>query len=145
MQRVRVPISEKGQASVESLFVIIIIAAVLFGAFKLAQGVSLRHAIDTGTSLAARALSINPSDYGYAAALIQSHVDDNVMGQKPAVVVNLYDDQGGLITPGVLAGMGFSDGFIVEAEVPFTYSVPFVSNTDYTLRVRHWGIVERYP
>jgi len=143
----RVP-DERGQGSVEMLFVIMITAMLLFAGFELGQGVLLKHALDVGTEKAARILSINPADYATAVQTIRTEVDANILGggYGDQVTVRLYDAATlGEITAAQLAGAPFGYRFLVGAELPWQGQAPFVNFSARTLTAAHQGIVERIP
>ncbi len=140
---------EKGQASgqavAEFLLVVLVLVVLIFGGIQLSQGVALHHAMDSGTAIAARALSLNPSGWSYAAGLIQTSVDENGLGAAPGVAVRVYDSAGQIHTAGWLSAQPFSTIFILEASVPFAPHIPLLADRAVTVQVRHWGSVERYP
>jgi hypothetical protein len=136
---------ERGQASVELLFGILILALLTLGGIALAQGIALRQALDSGTGVAVRSLTLDPSGWGAATSLIQRHVDSNALGLHPIVTVQAYDSNGAAISPATLSALPFGTAFVLEARALFDFDVPLLGVTSYTLRVRHWGIVERYP
>lgn len=139
---------ERGQGTVEVLLVLLILLPVLFGAFSLAQGITIKHALDVATEKAARVLSINPADYEYAVSLIRTEVNQGLLGtgHGEQVVVRLYDAVTGVeISPADLDAAGFGYRFAVEAEVSWQPAIPFLSNPARVLRAMHFGIVERFP
>lgn len=139
---------ERGQGTVEVLLVLLILLPVLFGAFSLAQGITIKHALDVATEKAARVLSINPADYEYAVSLIRTEVNQGLLGtgHGEQVVVRLYDAVTGVeISPADLDAAGFGYRFAVEAEVSWQPAIPFLSSPARVLRAMHFGIVERFP
>ena len=134
-----------GQAAVEALLVVMILGLLIFGGIELSRGVAIRQAMDSGTGAATRALSLDPSQWSFATNLIQESVDQNVMGAGEAVTVQIYDTSNTLRSSAWLSGSPFGTAFIVEASAPFQADVPFLPASAATIRVRHWGIVERYP
>jgi Flp pilus assembly protein TadG len=137
--------SEGGQASVEALLVLMILGSLIFGGIELSQGVTIRQALDSGTGAAARALSLDPTQWSFATTLIQQSVNQNVMGAGPAIAVQIYDAANNPRSAAWLSGSPFGTAFILEASAPFQAGIPFLPGTVTTIRVRHWGIVERYP
>ena len=139
---------ERGQGSVEILFVILIMALLLFAGFELGRGILLKHALDMGTEKAARILSINPADYTTAERAIRTEVDANLLGggYGAQVVVRLYDAATLVeITPAELAAAPFGYRFLVGAELDWQADVPFMSLSARTLTAAHQGVVERIP
>ncbi len=136
---------ESGQAAVEALLVVMLMALLIFGGIELSQGVAVRQALDSGTAAAARALSLDPGQWTFASGIIQQSLDQNVMGRQVAVTLKVYDSAGTTRTAAWLAGSAFGTAFILEASAPFDADIPFLENGPVTIRVRHWGIVERYP
>jgi Flp pilus assembly protein TadG len=136
---------KSGQAAVEALLAVMILGLLIFGGIELSQGVAVRQAMDSGAGAAARALSLDPAQWSFATNLIQQSVNQNVMGASPAVTVSIYDTSNTLRSSAWLSGSSFGTGFIVEASVPFQANIPFLPASATTIRVRHWGIVERYP
>jgi hypothetical protein len=137
---------ERGQGTAEVLFVVMIVALLLFSAFGLGQGVMLKHALDVGTEKAARVLSINPADFAYAESLIRSEVDGNLLGggYGSQVVMRLYDAVLDTeISPADLAAAPFGYRFRVQAELPWQANVPFLDLQGRVLEATHQGIVER--
>ena len=134
-----------GQAAVEALLVVMLMALLIFGGIQLSQGVAIRQALDSGTGAGARALSLDPSQWNFASNVIQQSVNQNVMGSTVPVTVNVYDASDNLRSATWLSSSSFGTSFILEASVPFDAEIPFLSNSPIVIRVRHWGIVERYP
>ena len=137
--------AERGQASVEALLVLMILGILIFGGIELSQGVAVRQALDSGTGAAARALSLDPAQWSFASNVVQQSVDQNVMGASPAVTVQVYDGADNVRSAAWLSGSPFGTAFILESSAPFQASIPFLPGSAITIRVRHWGTVERYP
>jgi Flp pilus assembly protein TadG len=137
--------SNKGQASVEALLVLMILSLLIFGGIELSRGVAVRQALDSGSGAAARALSLDPSQWSFASGLVQQSVNQNVMGGGPSISVQIYDTANTSRSSAWLSGSPFGTVFILEASAPFQTDIPFLPNQAITIRVRHWGIVERYP
>ena len=134
-----------GQAAVEALLVIMLMVLLIFGGIQLSQGVAICQALDSGTGAAVRALSLDPSQWSFAGTVAQQSVNQNVMGSSAAVTLRVYDLGGTLRSAAWLSSCPFGTSFILEASAPFDADIPFLSNAPITIRVRHWGIVERYP
>ncbi len=137
--------SNTAQASVEALLVLMILGLMIFGGIELSRGVAIRQALDSGTGAAVRAVSLDPTQWSFATDIIQQSVDQNIMGTGPAVSVQVYDSSGSLRSPAWLSGSPFGTAFILESSAPFQADIPFLPDSAITIRVRHWGIVERYP
>ena len=134
-----------GQVAVEALLVVIIFGLLIFGGIELSRGVSVRQALDSGTGAATRALSLDPAQWGFATNLVQQSVNQNVMGTQPQVTMQVYDTSNTPRSSAWLSGSPFGTGFVIEAAVPFQADIPFLPDSTVTIRVRHWGLVERYP
>ena len=135
----------KGQAAVEALLVLMMLALVIFGGIELSRGVAMRAALDSSAGAAVRALSLDPSQWNYAKNLIQEGTNQNVMGTVEATTIQVFDAAGTPRSSAWLSGSPFGTTFILEASVPFQADIPFLSEPIMTIRVQHWGIVERYP
>ena len=138
---------ERGQVSIELLLSIMILAVLFFGGFELARGIAVKHALDVGVSNAARGLSLDPTQWGWADTLVRNEVNANVMGGGLGdnVVLRVFDGAGNEITPATLAVYTFGSQFRLRAEVPFQAVAPFVSTSGRTISADHWVLVERYP
>ena len=139
-------LNERGQATVELLLILFVFVVLLFGAFELGKGIALKHALDVATEKAARLLSIDPTDFGSADALIRAEVNGSLLGggYGSLVTIGLYDaDTQGPITPDDVATAPFSYRFLVQASVPFAADVPFLDLTGRTITAAHYGIVDR--
>lgn len=136
-----------GQASVELLLVLLILVPLLLGGIELARGVGIRQALDSGTGVATRALSLDPGQWSWATGTINQAVSGNVLGggSVSAVSVNIYNAGGAQITNGDLATLPFGSSFRLLASCTYTPWIPLVSGSTVTIRVSHWGIIERYP
>ncbi|MBU2609857.1 MAG: pilus assembly protein [Chloroflexi bacterium] len=139
--------SERGQAVLEFLLVLMILVPLLFGGIELARGVGIRHALDSGVGVAARALSLDPTQWSWANSVISQAVSGNPLGggSVSAVTVTAYNAGGSAITSGALASLPFGAAFRLAASVTYTPIIPLVGRQTVTIRVSHWGIVERYP
>jgi Flp pilus assembly protein TadG len=139
------PHGAKGQAAVEALLVLMILVLVIFGGIELSRGVAVRQALDSGAGIAVRALSLDPAQWSFADNVVQQGVSQNVMGANVATTLQVYDASGNLRSSAWLSGSPFGTSFILEASAPFQADIPFLAEPVMTIRVRHWGIVERYP
>ena len=122
-----------------------VLALVIFGGIELSRGVAIRQALDSSAGAAVRALSLDPSQWSYARNLIQEGTNQNVMGTIEATTIQVFDAAGTPRSSAWLSGSPFGTTFIVEASAPFQADIPFLSEPIMTIRVQHWGIVERYP
>jgi hypothetical protein len=122
-----------------------ILALVIFGGIELSRGVAMRQALDSGAGAAVRALALDPSQWTFAGNIVQQGVNQNVPGAKPSTSLKVYDASGALRSSAWLSGSPFGTSFVLEASAPFQADIPFLSEPLVTIRVRHWGIVERYP
>jgi hypothetical protein len=136
---------QSGQAAVEALLVLMILLLVIFGGIELSRGVAIRQALDSSTGMAARALSLDPSQWHYAQNIIQEGTHQNVMGGNTPTYLQVYDAAGTLRNAAWLSGSPFGTTFVLEASAPFQADIPFLTEPALTIRVQHWGIVERYP
>lgn len=137
--------NQRGQAVIESLLVLMILVLVTFGGFELSRGVAIRQALDSSTGAAVRALSLDPSQWNYAKDIIQDGTNQNIMGGDVTTNLQVFDTAGTLRSSAWLSGCPFGTTFILEASAPFQADIPFLSEPAMTIRVQHWGIVERYP
>lgn len=136
---------QAGQVAVEALLVVIMFGLLIFGGIELSRGVAIRQALDSGTGAAVRALSLDPAQWEFATDLIQKSVNLNVMGTQPPATIQVYDGGNTLRSSAWLSGSPFGTCFVIETAVPFQTDIPFLPDSAVTIRVRHWGIVERYP
>jgi Flp pilus assembly protein TadG len=137
----------KGQASVELLLVLLILVPLLLGGIELARGVGVRHALDSGVGVATRALSLDPTQWTWATNTINQTTQENILGggAVSAVTVKIYNASGTQITSATLAALPFGAAFRLEASCTYTPEITLVGGQVVTIRVSHWGIVERYP
>ena len=137
----------KGQAVLEFLLVLMILVPLLFGGIELARGVGLRHALDSGAGVATRALSLDPTQWTWANSVINQAVSGNPLGggSVSAVTVTVYNAGGSVINSSALASLPFGAAFRLAASVTYTPEITLVGGQTITIRVSHWGIVERYP
>ena len=138
---------EKGQASLELILVLMILVPLLFGGIELVRGVGIRHALDSGVGVATRALSLDPSQWSWATSVINQAVTGNLLGggSVSTPVVTVYNAGGSAISAGALASLPFGAAFRLEAVVTYTPEITLVGGQTITIRVAHWGIVEKYP
>ena len=138
---------ERGNAIVEMVLVLPILVMLLFGGFELSRGIAAHHALDTGVSTAARGLSIDPAQYDWAENAIRNSVGGNVLcaGLGSSVTVRVYDRYGATLAPDQLDTLGFGAPFWIEATLPFSAAVPFVSLPGRTIAVVHTEVIERWP
>jgi hypothetical protein len=134
-----------GQASVEALLVLMLLGLLIFGGIELSRGVAVRQALDSGSGAAVRALSLDPGQWSFSTSLVTQSVQQNVMGGGPVASLKVYDSANTLRSSAWLSGSPFGTTFILEASAPFQTNIPFLADQSITIRVRHYGIVERYP
>ncbi|MBC8507900.1 MAG: pilus assembly protein [Chloroflexi bacterium] len=141
--------AQTGQAALEMLLVLLILVPLLFGGIELARGVGIRHSLDSGVGVAARAISLDPSQWSWATQVIEDSVTNNVLGGGTASppTVQVFNDAGTELTSGQLAALGFGETFRLQAETTYTPWLPLVTGGGQAIaiRVSHWGIVEQYP
>ena len=125
---------EHGIAAVEHVFFLVIFVLVFFGSVELAREISVKHALDVGTYRAARYLSLVPGDAATARAMIQSELDNNVLGGAGAVQVNVD-----------MPCATFQCLFSVTAQVPYQPVIPLMVFAPKTLSVTHEQSIEAYP
>ena len=138
---------QKGQASVELLLVLLILVPLLLGGIELARGVGIRSSLDSGTAVAVRTLSLDPSQWAWSTSVISQAVSGNLLGggSVSVVSVNIYIAGGSLITSGALANLPLGSSFRLVASCTYTPKIALIGGQTVTIRVSHWGIVERYP
>lgn len=125
---------ERGTASVEMVFVLLIFSVLFFGALELAREVAVKHALDVGTYRAARYLSLVPQDETTARNLIQTELDANVLGRAGSVTMQVE-----------MPSPTFQTEFRVIAQVPYQPLIPLLWFAPKTLRVIHAQSIEAYP
>lgn len=134
---------ERGQATLELLLVLGVLAALLFGALSLARGYSARHALDNATALAARQIALDPGNWEMALKSVQLTVDRSLLGGTGnPVACAIYDAWGGLADP---LYVPFGTRFAVSCSVPFQADIAFVSTAPRLLTATQYEIMERYP
>jgi hypothetical protein len=144
-QKLALKADHRAQAAVEALLVLMILSMVIFGGIELSRGVAIRQALDSSAGAAVRALSLDPAQWSYARDLVQTASNQNVMGADVQTTLQVYDAGGTLRSSAWLSGSPFGTTFILEASAPFQADIPFLAEPLMTIRVQHWGIVERYP
>ena len=138
---------QKGQASIELLLVLLILIPLLLGGIELARGVGIRHSLDSGVGVATRALSLDPSQWDWSISVINQTIQDNILGggSVSAVTIKVYNASGTQISSDDLAALPFGVAFRLEASCTYTPEIVLVGGQTVTIRVSHWGIMERYP
>ena len=141
------PQLERGQSVLELLLVLLILVPLLFGGIELSRGVDIRQSLESGTFIAARGLSLEPENWGWAMSTIQSSLNTNVLGggSVSAPTVKIYNDNGTEITPAALNALAFGSPFRLQSTVTYTPDIPIVGGIPITIRVSHRSLVERYP
>ena len=61
------------------------------------------------------------------------------------MTVSVYNASGTQISSSALAALPFGAAFRLEASCTYTPEIVLVGGQTVTIRVSHWGIVERYP
>ena len=140
------PNKQRGQASVELVLVLLILVPLLLGGIELARGVGIRHSLDSGVSVATRAVSLDPAQWVWSTSAINQAVQNNILGggSVGAVSVRVYSISGSQINPNALATLPFGTAFRLEASCTYTPEIALIGGQTVTIRVSHWGIVERY-
>jgi Flp pilus assembly protein TadG len=135
--------NERGQAGIEMLIVLLVLAPLLLGGFSLAQGYSARHALENSTAVAARQIALNPNYWASVLAGVQTTVDNSLLGGTgSSVTCTVRDAWGAAVDPTTLS---FGSRFSVTCGVPFQSDIPFVSTAPRTLTAVHNEVMERYP
>lgn len=126
--------AEHGIAAVEMVFFLVIFVLVFFGSVELAREISVKHALDVGTYRAARYLSLVPSDAATARTMIQTELDNNVLGGAGTAQMDVD-----------MACATFQCLFSVTAQVPYQPIIPLMVFAPKTLTVSHAQSIEAYP
>jgi hypothetical protein len=134
----------RGQAMLEILIVLIFLIPLIFGGIELSRGVAVRAALDSGVGVAARALAIDPTQWAWAATAVDQTVQQNVLGTAGLGTVHLeaYDGSGTQIDSGISA-LSYGAPFYLVGWVEYTPEIPLLATGTLTIRVRHYGVIER--
>lgn len=128
---------ERGTATIEAVFIIIIVTMLLFGGIEFARAYSIKHSLDAGVYRAARYLSLHPDDLTTATRIVRRQVELN-LGGGVAGQVNVTVD---------MPSTAFGSEFTVSASVPWSpiTPIPYLIVQGKTLHAAHTQIIERYP
>lgn len=126
---------EQGQATVETLFSLMVLISLFFGGFALATGVSTKEALDRGTYEGARYLALTDDKPG-AVQKVKDAMSHAVLGGDPNNIT---------VTTSWTTTTDYGDQFYVEASYPITITLPLVGSVNRTLTVRHYVTEEKYP
>ena len=124
MYRLGLRQDEKGQAAVETLLVLMLFVLVIFAGIELSRGIAIRHALDSSTSAASRALSLEPSNWQVADTLVQEGLQRNVMGFSDSATLTIYDASGTQRSSAWLSGSPFGTSFLWKPAHPFKPTYP---------------------
>jgi hypothetical protein len=116
------------------VFFLLVFVVAFFGAVEMAREISVKHALDVGTYRAARYLSIVPSDSVTARQMIQSELNNNVLGGAGTVQMSVD-----------MPNQSFQTIFSVTSSVSYQPVVPLMVFAPKMLRVTHSQSIERYP
>jgi Flp pilus assembly protein TadG len=137
----------RGQASLEILIVLLFLIPLIFGAIELSRGVAVKSSLDSGVGLAVRALSVDPSNWAWAANTVTQTVAQNVFGNAGlgSIHFEAYDSSGTQLDSTQFAALTYGAGFYIEAWLEYTPQIPLLNLAPsfITLRARHYGIIER--
>ncbi len=141
--------SESGQATLEILLALLVLIPLFFGSVELTRGVGIWLSLNSDVGVAARTLSLDPSQWNWSVQLIQDGVKNNVLGGSSVTTptVQAFNSAGTELSSTQLAALGFGEAFRIQASTTYTPWLPLVSGggVPVTIRVSHWGIVEKYP
>jgi hypothetical protein len=135
---------QRGQATLEILIVLLILIPLIFGGIELSRGVAIRSALDSGVGIAARTLSIDPSQWGWSANLVATTVTNNILGCTAPCTVHLeaYTPDGTLINEGINS-LSYGSPFYLVGWVVFSPEIPLLNPGPITIKVQHFGVIER--
>jgi hypothetical protein len=135
---------QRGQATLEILIVLLILIPLIFGGIELSRGVAIRSALDSGVGIAARTLSIDPTQWDWSANLVATTVTNNILGCIAPCIVHLeaYTSSGTLINEGI-SSLSYGAPFYLVGWVVFSPEIPLLNPGPITIRVRHYGVIER--
>jgi hypothetical protein len=124
---------KRGAILVQTVVILPILILVVFGGFEVWKVMSVKGALTSGTSEAARYLSFNHEGKNEAERIIRKELSNNdLIGNTPlALNVRYYNASGGPI--GDPAGLSCEEEFSVEAEVrlPWDITIPGLSPISY--------------
>jgi hypothetical protein len=134
----------RGQAMLEILIVLIFLIPLIFGGIELSRGVAVRSALDSGVGVAVRGLAINPDQWVWAANVVAQTVQQNVFGSAGVGTAHLeaYNGAGGRIDADIDL-LSYGAPFYLEGWVEYTPQIPLMNLSTLTIRVRHYGVMER--
>jgi hypothetical protein len=131
---------ERGSVAVQTLLLVPVLALVVFGGYAIFGAMEAKQALHHGTYQAVRYLALNPPRHGDVAAwhdvaerLIRAELEAQVGPERARFLdVEVQRPQ--------LAGCGQS--FVVEAELRWTFDVPFADFPAIRLRKQYQGVIE---
>ncbi len=129
---------ENGQAAIEIVIGFMLLAMLIFGGLELAHYTSLKHSLSAGVWNAARHLAVDPWDEQGAWEMIAQAVGRNILGGHSSdVQVTFYFSDP--------VNRGFGSTVTVEAQIPYSPIIPFMSLAPGTITVAHSMMVEAWP
>lgn len=131
--------TQRGQATLEMVLVLMVLIPLLFGSIELVRAISIRHALDAGAFTAARAVSLNPDDLTYPYSVVTDAVNQNVFGGGSIADFNPGTISWGTCPEGHVLGCRFT----YTASLKYSPWIPLVGGQQITITVRHHGIVEK--
>jgi len=144
---------QRGQATLEILIVLLILIPLIFGGIELSRGVAVRAALDSGVGIMVQAISIDPSpsQWSWAATVVQQTVDQNVFGSAgldPFVNLEAYDSSGSLITDplNTMQTLPYGAGFCLVGWENYAPMIPLVTLPlpgHLRIQVRHCGVIQK--
>jgi Flp pilus assembly protein TadG len=132
----------RGQGALELVLVLPVLLLLIFGGLDFARAVALHDALNSGTGIATRALSLDPSQWSWADGTVRAEVSNNVFGTAGIGPIS-YSITTSSGKP--LANLSFGDTFCLTSSSSFTPAVPFIAGGPIPISSRHCGIVERMP
>jgi hypothetical protein len=137
---------QRGQAMLEILIVFIFLIPLIFGGIELSRGVAVRAALDSGVGVAARALAVDPTQWSWAGIVVTQTVEQNVFGMAGIGEPHLEAyDSAGVQIDGDISLLSYGAPFYLVGWATYTPEIPLISLSpvSMTIRVRHYGVIER--
>jgi hypothetical protein len=138
---------QRGQAMLEILIVLLILIPLIFGGLELTRGVAVRSSLDSGVTVAVQALSLDSTQWDWAAIEVASAVSQNFFGDVGVGTVHFeaYDSTNAPLDKSGLAGLSYGAPFCIVGWVNYTAVIPLIDLSGVSpikISVRHCGVVQ---
>jgi Flp pilus assembly protein TadG len=135
----------RGQAALEVLVALAVLLPVIFGGIEFSRAISVRQSLSDGVYLAARSISLSPTNLSNARSLVSRSLTTDIFGSSGIDNSSVNLGSVSWDTTACANAPVIGCTFTYTASVNFIPDVPLLTTSTIHIVSTHVGIVETIP